>query len=266
MDINNKYYLDIKKNIDDNIVNLLNTNKSNNLKKLIKIFNFFKSEEIGRGHDELLKKQKQNILYYKQQINDIIEHKICTSQKEQLFIIDDDIYWLSLFLNKTEEIEIKCNIKIENFSNKDFLTIFYLIYLFHIDSLKNQQLTTNEELTKLLRNFKHFNDIYISDKIFEESIKNKNIKDMIETFKLNKKNLISEINISKFILIYITYNESHISIYYNEIDKLYYKIEISTTNNECKMYLLNIDSLNIKTYLEKISIDKRIEIFHKSDE
>jgi hypothetical protein len=106
--------------------------KNKNEKKLNNIYNYLKTKKIGYGHDEELKKQKKQILYIKKKINDLIERKIIESSNIEEYhelqkYIHDNINMISLYQNKTEEVEIKFNIKIDkNITYKIDLLYFLL--------------------------------------------------------------------------------------------------------------------------------------------
>ena len=255
--------LDIKKDINKYFDKYFY--KHENEKILNNIYNYLKTKKIGYGHDEELKKQKKQILYIKKKINDLIERKIeLLPSKEFQKHIDKNINIISLYQNKTEEVEIKFNIKIDKNITYKIELLYFLLELHSDTNIKKLDSSSNEEEYKQLKqlaiNFKIFNDVYISDKNLESFIKNEISKDIKISTGLTK---YDDKSIQmKLIYIYDDKLKKHISIY--KKDKSYYKIEISTKDDECecKLYLLNKDDTNFKQYLEKISKDKTVQIHH----
>jgi hypothetical protein len=264
--------LDIKKKTNNNI-NIYFKEcfyKDENEKELNNIYNYLKTKKIGYGHDEELKKQKKQILYIKKKINDLIERKIIESSKIEEYhefqkkYIDKNIYMISLYQNKTEEVEIKFNIKIDKNITYKIELLYFLLELHSDTNIKKLDSSSNEEykqLKQLAINFKIFNDVYISDKNFESFIKSKISENIQISDGLTKYDQSIQM---KLIYIYDNILKKHISIYRLKKDKSYYKIEISTKDDECecKLYLLNKDDVNFKQYLEKISKDKTVEIHY----
>jgi hypothetical protein len=244
--------------------------KNKNEKKLNNIYNYLKTKKIGYGHDEELKKQKKQILYIKKKINDLIERKIIESSNIEEYhelqkYIHDNINMISLYQNKTEEVEIKFNIKIDKNITYKIDLLYFLLELHYYTNIKELDSSSNEEykqLKQLAINFKIFNDVYISDKNLESFIKSEISKDIQISDGLTK---YADTSIKiKLIYIYDDKLKKHISIYKIKKYKSYYKIEISTKDDECecKLYLLNKDDTNFKQYLEKISKDKTLQIHH----
>lgn len=181
--------LDIKKNTNNDINKYFDKYfyKHENEKKLNNIYNYLKTKKIGYGHDEELKKQKKQILYIKKKINDLIERKIIESSKIEEYhefqkkYIDKNIYIISLYQNKTEEVEIKFNIKIDKNITYKIDLLYFLLELHSDKKIKNLDSSSNEEykqLKQLVINFKNFNDVYISDKNLESFIKSEISKDI----------------------------------------------------------------------------------------
>ena len=172
---------------------------------------------------------------------------------------------ISLYQNKTEEVEIKFNIKIDKNITYKIELLYFLLELHSDKKIKNLDSSSNEEykqLKQLAINFKNFNNVYISDKNLESFIKSEISKDIQISIGLTK---YDDQSIEmKLIYIYDNILKKHISIYSFEKDKSYYKIEISIKDDEyeCKLYLLNKNDVNFKQYLEKISKDKTVQIHH----
>lgn len=256
--------LDIKKEINNDINKYFDKYfyKHENEKNLNNIYNYLKTKKIGYGHDEELKKQKKQILYIKKKINDLIERKIellpSKEHDELQKYIHDNINMISLYQNKTEEVEIKFNIKIDKNITYKIELLYFLLELHSNKKIKELDSSSNEEykqLKQLAINFKIFNDVYISDKNLESFIKSEISKDIQILDGLTKYD--QSIN-KKLIYIYDNILKKYISIY--KIENNYYKIEILKKDDEyeCKLYLLNKDDVNFKQYLEKISKDKTV--------
>jgi hypothetical protein len=237
------------------------------------IYNYLKIQKIGSGHDELLKKQKKQILHYKLKIKESIITKITNmgiNIDQYELEKNNHINTLSLLQYKPDQIEIKIRIEIENIDYSNIINIFYLIYILHLNNFTLSDNDNDDDSSKKIKEFKkiginlkELNDTYISEETLKIFIHNQTVIDELK--KIQKISDLSQYDsIRKILLTYIKDKNTDILIYKNIPENLYYKIEISTKDDkyECKMYLLNKDDTNIKKYLEKISNGKKIEIHH----
>ena len=240
-------------------------NKNDDELMLNKIYNYLKTQKIGSGRDELLKKQKKQILHYKNKLNHIINIKIFNMQQT---LTEDNknkfIDELSLLQNKQDELKINIKIEIENI-NSDKLKYLRLILVLHLvsSSLNITQGSSSSEEDKkiksIVNNLKDFNDFYISDDILPIFLNNSDTKQIFEMVK--QQDTLSKLDTTHTLLhIHIYSDNNNILIY--KIENIFYKIEIINGKNECNMYILNKDDDNIKQYLENISKDKKIDIYY----
>jgi len=258
------------------------------------IYNYLKTQKIGKGHDAILIQQKEDLKNVKKRYNKLIEAKIYNNSdniNEYRETINNEI--INLFLLNNNEIEIKTSILCKYTSSSVFQLISLIInkeddiLLSIIKSKSSNNIEVEDEITKIRNDLDHLNNIYISDELInkfnerlELFLRNKKptdfsnldlTEDQIKNFdkililKFNeyfKDDDKEETNELRVISIQIKYDDNNYKIIY-KYDNIYYCLNL--INNKWKLYIYNKLFNNIiKEIKEKIKKneynDKDVEI------
>jgi hypothetical protein len=281
----NYNYLKIKADINYQIKKLICEayKKSDQEKKQNQIYNYLKTQKIGKGHDAILIQQKENLKNVKNRYNKLIEDKINYNSdniNKYREIINNKI--INLFLLNNNEIEIKTSILCKYTLSTVFVLISLIInkeddiLLSIIKSKSSNNIDVEDEITKIRNDLDHLNNIHISDELINK------FNERLELFSRNKRttdfsNLdltedqiknFDKISILKFnqhfkddydkeetnelrvISIEIKYDDNNYKIIY-KYDNIYYCLNL--INNKWKLYIYNKLFNNIiKEIKEKI--------------
>lgn len=247
------------------------------------IYNYLKTQKIGKGRDDILIQQKEDLKNVKKRYNILIEKKIYNNSdniNKYREIINNEI--INLFLLNNNEIEIKTSILCKYTSSSIFQLISLIInkeddiLLSIIKSKSSNNIEVEDEITKIRNDLDHLNNIHISDELINKFNKRLELllikkkltdfsnldltEDQIKKFdkilpsKFNEyfkdDHDKEETNEERVISIQIKYDDNNYKIIY-KYDNIYYCLNL--INNKWKLYIYNKLFNNIiKEIKEKI--------------